>query len=96
MVTGVSHALYKKFNREAEAEYYLAAALHWMNLDATSPSRAAPASSNAGAAPADSHAASVPQTPPTTDASSQHHPPCSVAQPGPFQARLPPQELTSS
>lgn len=33
LVTGISHAVFKKFKTESEAEYYLAAALHSMNLD---------------------------------------------------------------
>jgi hypothetical protein len=38
MVTGVSHAVYKKFKTEPEAEYYLAAALNSMTLAPEGPS----------------------------------------------------------
>jgi hypothetical protein len=46
MVTGVSHAVYKKFKTEPEAEYYLAAALHSMNLN-PAPTTGSPPPTNA-------------------------------------------------
>jgi hypothetical protein len=45
MVSGVSHAIFKKFKSEAEAEYYLAGGLNRMNLDLTSNKPAPRASS---------------------------------------------------